>query len=141
MSNVLLVIHLLVAAALVGVILLQRSEGGALGMGGGPGGIMSGRGAATALTRLTTGLGAAFFVLSVLLTVVGTIERRERGLLDRIDEEAVPVPAAAGAPALSPEELIKRALEGAAAEPKPEGDKSEGEGEPKPADTPDAPKR
>ena len=60
MATVLLVIHLMVAAALVGVVLLQKSEGGALGMGGGgSGGFLTGRGTANLLTRITAGLAAA----------------------------------------------------------------------------------
>ena len=53
MQTVLIVIHLMIVVALVGVVLLQRSEGGALGIGGGSGGMMSARGAADALTRTT----------------------------------------------------------------------------------------
>lgn len=63
----LLVVHALVAAALVGVILMQRSEGGGLGMGGSPGGLMSARGAADFLTRSTSVLATAFISLSILL--------------------------------------------------------------------------
>jgi preprotein translocase subunit SecG len=59
MNAVLLVIHMMVAAALVGTILLQRSEGGALGIGGG-GGSMSGRSAGNALTKTTAALAAMF---------------------------------------------------------------------------------
>lgn len=70
MQTALLVIHLAIAAALVGVVLLQRSEGGGLGMGGGGGSFMSGRGTANVLTRATIGLGAAFFVTSIGLTVL-----------------------------------------------------------------------
>jgi len=73
MSVVILVIHLMVAIALVGSVLLQRSEGGALGIGGsggGGGGFMSGRGAANALTRTTTILAFAFFVTSITLTLL-----------------------------------------------------------------------
>lgn len=70
MEAVVLVVHLLIAAALVGVVLLQRSEGGALGMGGGPSGFMSGRGTANLLTRTTAGLAAAFFVTSITLTLL-----------------------------------------------------------------------
>lgn len=69
MATVLLVIHLMIAAALVGVVLLQRSEGGALGMGGG-GGFMAGRGQANVLTRATAVLAAAFFATSILLTIL-----------------------------------------------------------------------
>lgn len=73
MATVVLVIHIMVAAALVGLVLLQRSEGGALGIGGGGGaggGFMSGRGAANLLTRVTAVFAAAFFVTSILLTLI-----------------------------------------------------------------------
>ncbi|MCH8239415.1 MAG: preprotein translocase subunit SecG [Proteobacteria bacterium] len=74
MATVLLVIHLMVAAALVGLVLLQRSEGGALGIGGGGGGgvggFMTGRGTANLLTRVTAVLAAAFFCTSILLTLI-----------------------------------------------------------------------
>lgn len=71
-TNVLLVVHMMIAAALVGVVLLQRSEGGALGIGGGGGGggFMTGRGTANLLTRVTAGLAAAFFATSIALTLM-----------------------------------------------------------------------
>jgi len=69
MATVVLVIHLMVAAALVAVVLLQRSEGGALGIGGG-GGLMTGRGTANLLTRVTAVLAAMFFFTSVSLTLL-----------------------------------------------------------------------
>ena len=74
MATVLLIIHIMIAAALIGVVLLQRSEGGALGIGGGGGGggFMTGRGAANFLTRVTAGLAAAFFVTSLILSLVAT---------------------------------------------------------------------
>ncbi len=68
MITVLLVIHLMIASALVGIVLMQRSEGGALGMGGG--GFMSGRGQANFLTRTTSYLAIAFFVTSLSLTLL-----------------------------------------------------------------------
>lgn len=68
MITVLLVIHIMIAAGLVGIVLMQRSEGGALGMGGG--GFMSGRGQANFLTRTTTYLAAAFFATSISLTLL-----------------------------------------------------------------------
>jgi len=68
MQEILLVIQLIVALALVGVILVQHSEGGALGIGGG--GAMSARGTANLLTRATTVLAIAFISLSLLLTIV-----------------------------------------------------------------------
>ena len=64
------VIQALVAAALVFVILIQRSEGGGLGVGGSPGGLMSARGAANFLTRLTTILATLFVILSIVLAAV-----------------------------------------------------------------------
>ncbi|HEY8193844.1 MAG TPA: preprotein translocase subunit SecG [Hyphomicrobium sp.] len=72
MATVLLVIHLMVATALVGVVLMQKSEGGALGMdgGGGGGGFLTGRGTANLLTRTTAALAAAFFLTSILLTLL-----------------------------------------------------------------------
>lgn len=71
MITVVLVVHLLIAAAMVGVVLLQRSEGGALGMGGGGGGgFLTGRGTANLLTRVTAGLAAAFFVTSIALSML-----------------------------------------------------------------------
>ncbi len=63
----LLVVHALVAASLVGVILMQRSEGGGLGMGGSPGGLMSARGTADFLTRATSILATVFIAMSILL--------------------------------------------------------------------------
>lgn len=73
MTTIVLVIHLLIALALIGVVLLQRSEGGALGIGGGGGGgggMFSSRGAANLLTRLTAGLAMCFFVTSITLTIL-----------------------------------------------------------------------
>ena len=71
MTTVLLILHLMIASALVGVVLLQRSEGGALGIGGG-GGFMTGRGAANFLTRVTAGLAIAFFATSMVLTLLAS---------------------------------------------------------------------
>ena len=76
MESVIIVIHLLLAVALVVTVLLQQSEGGALGIGGNPmGGFMTGRGAANLLTRATAVLAAGFFTTSIVLTVLarGTV--------------------------------------------------------------------
>lgn len=75
MSTVILLIHVIIAIALVGVILLQRSEGGALGIGGGGGGgggtgFMTGRSAGDALTRTTAILAACFFATSIALSIL-----------------------------------------------------------------------
>ena len=75
MQTVLLVIHLIVALGLIGVVLLQRSEGGALGMGsssGGGGNLFSARGVGNALTRTTAYLAVAFFATSIALTIIAT---------------------------------------------------------------------
>jgi preprotein translocase subunit SecG len=76
MSTVLLLIHVMVAVALVGVVLLQRSEGGALGIGGGGGGggggFMTGRGAGSALTKTTAILAACFFATSLSLSILAS---------------------------------------------------------------------
>jgi preprotein translocase subunit SecG len=76
METVILVIHLIVALALIGVVMLQRSEGGALGIGGGGGGsagnLFTARGVGNALTRTTAWLAVAFFCTSIALTVIAT---------------------------------------------------------------------
>jgi preprotein translocase subunit SecG len=88
MKNVVLVLHMFIAAGLVGSILLQRSEGGALGMGGGGGGaFMSGRAAGNLLTRATSILAAAFFATSISLTVLSGIGARESSVVERVDVE------------------------------------------------------
>ena len=123
METVLIVIHLMVVTALVAVVLLQRSEGGALGIGGGGGGFMSGRGQANALTRATAILGAVFFFTSITLTVLANMNRAPRSVFDQVQpnqqqqtvpgqppaggnlfdqlqrqEQSVPAPAPGGAP-------------------------------------------
>ena len=74
MENVVLTIHLILALLLIGVVLLQRSEGGGLGMGGG--GVMSARGAANALSRLTWIFAVAFIATSITLTVLAARDAR-----------------------------------------------------------------
>jgi preprotein translocase subunit SecG len=76
MSTVLLLIHVMVAVALVGIVLLQRSEGGALGIGGGGGGgFMTGRSAGNALTKTTAILAACFFATSLSLSILASHQR------------------------------------------------------------------
>jgi preprotein translocase subunit SecG len=82
METVLIVIHLMVVLALVGVVLLQRSEGGGLGIGGGSG-FMTARGAANALTRATAILAAAFFVTSLALSIIARYGASPIDILDR----------------------------------------------------------
>ena len=85
MTTIILVIHLLIALALIGTVLLQRSEGGALGIGGGGAGggaMFSSRGAANVLTRATAGLAAAFFVTSIALTILARGEGTPGSVFD-----------------------------------------------------------
>jgi len=72
----LLVVQAVIATALVIVILMQRSEGGGLGMGGSPSGLMSARGAADFLTRATTVLATGFVLLSIVLAVLAATQHR-----------------------------------------------------------------
>lgn len=86
MGSVILIIHLMIAVALVGTVLLQRSEGGALGIGGGGGGgggFLSGRSAANMLTRTTAFLAAAFFITSISLTLINKNATESGSILDK----------------------------------------------------------
>ena len=94
MENVILIVLLILALALIGVVLLQRSEGGGLGIGGGGGGAMTGRSAATAMTKLTWILGAAFMAMSIMMTVLGANSTRDASV---VDTPGVEVPAEDGA--------------------------------------------
>lgn len=91
MDTILLVIHLMIAIALVAVILLQRSEGGALGMGGGGGGgLMTGRGAANLLTRTTAVLAASFMLTSIGLAIMAGSHSQPTSILDEAEAPAAP---------------------------------------------------
>jgi preprotein translocase subunit SecG len=83
MQTVLIVIHLMVVLALVGVVLIQRSEGGGLGIGGGSG-FMSARGTANALTRTTAILATLFFVTSMAIGILSRYESKPTDILDQI---------------------------------------------------------
>ena len=85
MQNVVLIIHLLLAVTLIGLVLLQRSEGGGLGMGGGGGGgAMSGRAAASAMTKLTWVLAIAFICTSLGLTILQVQKSSGSSVLDQL---------------------------------------------------------
>ena len=113
METVILVIHLIVALALIGVVLLQRSEGGALGIGGGGGGnsgsLFTARGAGNALTRTTAYLAVAFFCTSIALTVIAT-HRGSGSVIDGVTpppasatgESTAPAPDSSVLPKLAP---------------------------------------
>src|SRR6266581_2259422 len=84
MIILLLAVHIFVAVSLVGVVLLQKSEGGALGMGGGGmSGFMTGRSTANLLTRVTAILAAAFMTTSILLVVMHNRDRAPRSIIDQ----------------------------------------------------------
>jgi preprotein translocase subunit SecG len=93
MANVLIVAYLLIVLALIAVILLQRSEGGALGIGGGGSGFMTARGSANLLTRTTAILATLFFATAIGLTILSELDRGTSGILERataVDGEAAP---------------------------------------------------
>lgn len=94
MENVVLIIHLFLALGLIAVVLLQRSEGGGLGMGGGAGGAVSGRAAATALGKVTWILAVAFICTSIALTVIAAQNASGTSVIDRLgvpsEEENAP---------------------------------------------------
>lgn len=99
MENVILIIHLILALLLIGVVLLQRSEGGGLGMGGGSGGTMSARGAATAMTKLTWIFASAFIVTSITLTIMATSGNDSGSVVDTATTDAPAEAPATDAPA------------------------------------------
>ena len=84
MENVLLVAYLLIVIALIAVILLQRSEGGGLGIGGNAGGLMTVRGSANLLTRTTGVLAALFFATAIGLTILAELDRGTDNILDQV---------------------------------------------------------
>jgi preprotein translocase subunit SecG len=93
-----LVVHAIVATALVGVILMQRSEGGGLAGGGNPAGLMSARGAADFLTRTTTVLATLFVGLSIALAAIAIAERAPDELDSSLARKASSAPTAPVAP-------------------------------------------
>jgi len=93
MENVVLIVHLLLALALIGVVLLQRSEGGGLGIGGGGGGINAGRPPLTGLGKLTWGFAVAFICTSITLTVLAARGTDGISVVDRFGGSA-PAPTA-----------------------------------------------
>jgi preprotein translocase subunit SecG len=95
METVVIVIHLMVIIALVAVVLMQRSEGGALGIGGG-GNFMSARGQGNVLTRTTAILAAAFFATSIILTVMTRFADRPASILDDVPAATTTAPAPVG---------------------------------------------
>lgn len=106
LQTILLVAMIVISVALSAVILLQRSEGGALGMGGGNSGFMTARGAGNLLTRTTSFLAVAFFVCAIGLTIAGNYARGARSVIDAdavgsiaLDQPQQTAPAPEAAPA------------------------------------------
>ncbi len=98
MATVVLIVHLVLAIFLIAVVLLQRSEGGALGIGGGGGGLVSARGAATALGKLTWALAIGFICTSITLTILAG-RGGPRSVFDDagpVSSESIPLPALPG---------------------------------------------
>ncbi|MFZ4110826.1 MAG: preprotein translocase subunit SecG [Polymorphobacter sp.] len=104
MITFLLVVHTLIAIGLVGVILLQRSEGGGLGIGGGTGGgLMSARGAANLLTRSTTVLATLFILSSIVLAVLAAGTNKPKKIdTSLVTQNSAPAPAAPALPGATP---------------------------------------
>lgn len=140
MQNVLLTIHLIACIALVIAVMLQRSEGGALGMGGGgTGGLISGRGAAGVLVRTTMILAGVFFLTSIVMTRLNNDSNSQPSVLEReagqttdpfdtLNQPTTPAPAATppattttdpAAPATTPSNAAPAPSAPAAATPDP----------------------
>jgi len=95
MQTLILTIHILIALALIGAVLLQRSEGGGLGIGGGGGaggGFMTARGTANMMTRVTAILAACFFGTSLILAIMAGSQRDSVSIVDEVISET-PAPA------------------------------------------------
>ena len=118
--GLLLSLNVLVCLALIGVVLLQRSEGGALGGGGGPTGLVTTRGAGDLLTRTTWVLFSMFLILSLSLTLLGGRERSSQAILNRLKLQSI-----------NPDTLTKRPTNAA-------GEATPGEAAPPPVQAPPA---
>ena len=118
MQTVLIVIHLMIVSAMIGLVLLQKSEGGGLGMGGGGGGFLTSRGTSNVLTRSTAILAAVFFATSRVLSILAGVERKPRSILQTPGEAPTSQPASPGGTAPgAPGGLLDRLQKGAPAEP------------------------
>jgi preprotein translocase subunit SecG len=81
MQTVVIVVHLMIVLGIIGLVLLQRSEGGGLGIGGG-GGFMTTRGTTNALSRATAILAGLFFLTSLILSILAGYERKPTSILN-----------------------------------------------------------
>ena len=122
MQTVIIVIHLMIVSAMIGLVLLQKSEGGGLGMGGGGGGFLTSRGTSNVLTRTTAILAAAFFATSLILSILAGWDRKPRSILQDTSSPSAPAsqPVNPGGPApLAPGGVLDRLRQGGAA-PEPQ---------------------
>ena len=87
MTTVILIIHIIISISIVGLVLMQRSEGGGLGIGGGNN-FMSARGTADLLTRATTILAIAFFCTSILLATLAGYGKKSSSIIDEVSQES-----------------------------------------------------
>ena len=86
MENIILIIHVIVAALLIGSVLLQRSEGGALGIGAGNDSLMSSQSAADFLTKFTSVMAVFFIITSISLTIIHKKEKPSGSIIDKIQK-------------------------------------------------------
>jgi preprotein translocase subunit SecG len=113
MQHVVIVIHLMLVLALIGVVLLQKSEGGGLGIGS-TGGFMTSRGTANVLTRATAILAALFFATSLLLSIIAGLNRKPTSILQ--GGQSAPVAPAGPTAPLNPKGILNQ-LQGAPTAP------------------------
>ena len=114
MQHVVIVIHLMLVLALIGVVLLQKSEGGGLGIGS-TGGFMTSRGTANVLTRATAILAGLFFATSLLLSILAGSNRKPTSILQG-GQSAPAAPAGPNAP-LDPNTILNQLQRAPAAPP------------------------
>ena len=120
MQTVIIVVHLMIVSAMIGLVLLQKSEGGGLGMGGGGGGFLTSRGTSNVLTRTTAILAATFFATSLVLSILAGWDRKPQSILQDSSSPSAPAsqPANPGGSApLAPGGVLDRLKQGAPAEP------------------------
>ena len=86
MENIILIIHIVIAVLLIGSVLLQRSEGGALGIGAGNDSLMSSRSAGDFLTKFTSVMAVFFIITSISLTIIHKKEKPSGSIIDKIEQ-------------------------------------------------------
>ena len=121
MHTVIILIHLMIVLAMVGLILLQKSEGGGLGMGGGGGGsgFLSSRGSTNVLTRTTAILAGLFFLTSLILSIIAGMDRKPRSILDGGAPSAPSAPSSPAGPLGGSGGGVLDRLQGPPAQPQP----------------------